>query len=144
MTLKSTIVTIAEGRDRGRKFKITEWPCIRSEHWILRAVFGLGKAGVEIPPEILQLGAAPTIYAIASQAARLPSRLGIRLADELMECVQIVEEKLTRSLVDSDIEDVTTRLRLKSEVLKLIFGFFVPAASQSSAAPVSGTESSKP
>jgi hypothetical protein len=144
MAIKTTTVTITEGRDRGKKFKITEWPCIRSEHWILRAVFGLGKAGVEIPPEILQLGAAPTVYAIASQASRMPSRLGIRLADELMECVQRVEEKLDRSLVENDIEDVTTRLRLKAEVLKLIFGFFVRAASPSSAPPESGTESSKP
>lgn len=141
MAIKATTVTITEGRDRGKKFKITEWPCIRSEHWILRAVFGLGKAGVEIPPEILQLGAAATVYAIASQASRIPSRLGIRLADELMECVQRVEDKLDRSLVDEDIEDVTTRLRLKGEVLKLIFGFFVPAASPSSAPPVSGAQS---
>ena|ERR1700722_18158261 len=144
MGIKSTTVTITEGRDKGKQFRITEWPCIQSENWILRAVFGLGKAGVEIPPEILQLGAAPTVYAIASQASRIPSRLGIRLAQELMGCVQIVEKSIVRSLVDNDIEDVTTRLRLKSEVLKLIFGFFVPAASQSSASAVSGTESSKP
>lgn len=142
--IKQTTVTITEGRDRGKRFLITEWPCIRSEHWIFRAIFGLGKGGVELPPEVLQLGAAAAVYAIGSQATRIPSRLGIRLADELMECVQIVEQNVTRSLVDQDIEDVTTRLRLKAEVLKLIFGFFVPAASPSSATPVSGTTPSKP
>lgn len=131
MSRNSITITIKEGRDTGKSFRITEWPCVKVEHWIMRAVFGLGKAGVELPPEILQLGAGPIAYAIASQAVKLPSRLGIRLADELMECVQRVEEKLDRTLVDSDIEDVTTRLTLKAEVLKLTFGFFAPAASQS-------------
>ena len=130
MTRKTTVVTIKEGRDKGKSFRITEWPCTQIEDWILRAVFGLGKAGVEISPDILQAGAAPTAYVIASQAVKLPSRLGLKLAHELMECVQRVEEKLDRSLVENDIEDVTTRLMLKGEVLKLTFGFFVDAASQ--------------
>jgi hypothetical protein len=140
---KTITVTIKEGRDAGKSFKITEWPCIQTEHWILRAVFGLGKAGVELPPEILQLGAAPIAYAIATQATKLPSRLGIRLADELMQNVQRVEDKLDRSLVENDIEDVSTRLQLKAEVLKLTFGFFVPAASRSSTPRESGTTSSR-
>lgn len=136
---KTTTVTIKDGRDKGKTFKITEWPCIQTEHWILRAVFGLGKNGVELPPELLSLGAAPIAYAIATQAIKLPSRLGIRLADELMQGVQRVEASLDRSLVDNDIEDVSTRLQLKAEVLRLTFGFFAPAASPSSGPPVSGT-----
>jgi hypothetical protein len=138
MARKKILVTIQEGRDAGKTFSINEWPASTTEDWILRAVFGLGKAGVEIPPEVLQLGAAPTMYAIASQANKLPSRLGVRLARELMECVKRVEEKLERSLVEQDIEDVSTRIKLKGEVLKLTFGFFVDAASRSSAAPASG------
>lgn len=144
MARKSTTITINEGRDKGKTYRITEWSAIQTERWILRAVFGLGKAGVDIPPEVLQLGAAPTAYAIASQASKLPSRLGLRLADELMECVQRVEEALDRSLVENDIEDVTTRFTLKGEVLKLTFGFFVNAASRSSAPPASGTTPSRP
>lgn len=140
---KTTTITISAGRDRGKTFRLTEWDAITIENWILRAVFGLGKAGVELPPEILELGAAPIAYAIATQAIKLPSRLGIRLANELMDCVKRVEDKLDRSLVDQDIEDVTTRLQLKAEVLKLTFGFFVPAASPNSA-PVSGAPSSRP
>ena len=146
MSLKTTTVTINKGRDGGKTFKLTEWSAIQTERWILRAVFGLGKAGVEIPPEILQLGAAATVYAIASQATKIPSRLGLRLADELMECVKRVEAAGgERKLVDMDIEDVSTRLQLKGEVLKLHFGFFVFAASPSSAAAPaeSGKHSSK-
>jgi hypothetical protein len=144
MARKSVTLTIGEGRDQGKVFRLTEWSALQTERWILRAVFGLGKAGVEIPPEILQLGAAATAYAIASQASKLPSRLGLKLSDELMECVKRVEATADRSLVENDIEDVSTRLRLKSEVLKLTFGFFVFAASPSSAPPVSGTPTPKP
>jgi hypothetical protein len=141
MTRKAITITIDEGRDKGKKFRLTEWDAIRIEHWIMEAWFGLGEAGVELPPEILQLGAAAIAYAIASHVNKLPSALGVRLADELMECVQIVETALTRSLVDTDIEDFGTRFKLKGEVLKLTFGFFVFAASQTSADPVSGTPS---
>ncbi len=133
MARKSITITISEGRDKGKSFLLTEPPCTQVENMVLRAVFGLGRAGVEIPPEILQLGAAPTAYAIGSQFSKLPWRLGLQLSAELMQCVQRVEEKIQRSLVENDIEDVATRLMLKGEVLKLIFGFFVPAASPNSA-----------
>lgn len=132
MARKTVTITINEGRDRGKTFFITEPPCEEIENMVLRAVFGLGRAGVELPPEILQLGAAPTAYAIGSAFTKIPSRLGLQLAAELMTCVQRVEGKLNRSLVENDIEDITTRLKLKGEVLKLIFGFFVPAASPNS------------
>jgi hypothetical protein len=132
MALKEIDITVTEGRDAGKTFHVKEWPCIKTEHWIMRVVLGLGKAGVEIPLEILQLGAGPTAYAIASQVVKLPAEEGIKLADELMNCVTIVEQRLTRKLIDEDIEDVSTRLLLKGEVLKLLFGFFVPAASQTS------------
>jgi hypothetical protein len=129
MSRKTAFVTINEGRDKGKKYKITEWPCVQVEHWILRAVFGLGEVGVELPPDILLLGAAPIMYAIGTQITKLPSALGVQLADELMQNVEMVEDKVTRSLVDNDIEDVGTRFQLKKEVLKLTFGFFATAAS---------------
>lgn len=143
MARKGVTLTIGEGRDQDKVFRLTEWSALKTERWILRAVFGLGKAGVEIPPEILQLGAAATAYAIASQAAKLPSRLGLRLSDELLECVKRVEQAGDRRLVEQDVEDVSTLLKLKSEVLKLHFGFFVFAASPNSAPPVSGTPPSR-
>jgi hypothetical protein len=141
MALKELDVSINEGRDSGKTFHLKEWPATRVEDWVLRAVFGLGRAGVEIPPEILQLGAGPTAYAIASQAIKMPSRLGVKLADELMSCVTIAEPKVTRSLVERDIEDFSTRLWLKGQVLKLMFGFFLPAASPSLTPQASGAPS---
>jgi len=143
MARKTTTLTISEGRDRGKTFKLTEPPCMQVDEMIMRAVFGLGRAGVEIPAEIFNLGAAPIAYAIGSQFSKLPSRLGLKLAAELMDCVQRVEDKLDRALVENDIEDVSTRLRLKGEVLKLIFGFFVSAASPNSAGE-SGASPSEP
>lgn len=138
---KSKTITINEGRDKGKRFKLTEWPATRIEDWVLRGAFGLGKAGVDIPLEVMQLGAAPIAYFIGTKILQLPSRLGVRLANELMDCVQRSEDKLDRSLVEQDIEDFQNLFQMKMEVLKLHFGFFVPAASPSSAPPASGTAS---
>jgi hypothetical protein len=139
--LKELDVSPNAGRDAGKTYHLKEWPATRIEDWVLRAVFGLGRAGVEIPPEILSLGAGPTAYAIASQAIKLPSRLGLKLANELMECVTIVEPKVKRSLVENDIEDFSTRLWLKGQVLKLMFGFFLPADSPTLTPGASGDPS---
>lgn len=139
---KSITITIGEGRDKGKRFKITEWPATTAERWALRVLLGLGAGGIELPPEILQLGAAGILYAAGSQILKIPSRRALRLADELMECIERVEEKTTRSLVEQDIEDFTTRLKLKAEVVKLTYGFFLPAAPQTSAQAESGTGTS--
>lgn len=144
MARNTLTVTIMEGRDKDKRFLLTEWPATRAENWALRVLLGLGKGGVEIPPEVMQLGAPGILYAAGSQALRIPSRLAIRLADELMECVQRVEDKLTRSLVEQDIEEVQTRLKLKAEVLKLTYGFFVPAVPPTLAPGPNGTSASKP
>lgn len=144
MARKSALVTINEGRDKNKTYKITEMPCTQVDRWIMRAVFGLGEVGIDLPPDLLTMGAAPIMYAIASQINKLPSKLGIELSDELMQCVEIVEDRLTRGLVENDIEDVATRFQLKKEVLKLIFGFFVPAAFPNSGPTESGVASSSP
>ncbi len=143
MSRKTVTLTItAEGRDKGKTFRITEWAADQAERWAMRVLLGLGKGGVEMPPEALELGAAGILYAAGAQVLRLPSRLALRLADELMECVQIVEPKLDRALVSEDIEEVATRLQLKGEVLKLTFGFFVAAAPRTSAPAASGQSTS--
>jgi len=55
------------------------------------------------------------------------------LLDELMKCVKIIPDpsnrNIVRSLVDSDIEEVSTRLKLRAEVFKLHVGFSQAAAS---------------
>lgn len=141
---KQVTIRAEEGRDRGKQFRITEWDAARAERWALRVLFGLGKGGVDLPPEILQLGAAAIVFAVGSQALRIPSRLALRLADELMECVERVETKAVRPLEPEDISEVATRLTLKKEVLKLTYGFFVPAALQTSVMESGPATPSKP
>ncbi len=139
MSRKTLRLTITDdNRDLGKTFLITEPAATDAERWAMRALLGLGKGGVELPPEVLQLGAAGILYAAGTQALRMPTRLALNLANEVMSWVQIIEKKVTRALVDEDIEEVTTRLKLKAEALKLTFGFFVPAAHQSSDQSASG------
>ncbi len=61
------------------------------------------------------------------------------LLDEMMECVQIQPdpkrpEVPVRALVEDDIEEVTTRALLKSEVLELHTGFSLAGALSTPAA----------
>ena len=50
------------------------------------------------------------------------------LLDEMLTCVQIAEEKITRAMLDSDVEDVATLLALRSEVIEVHVGFSVAAS----------------
>lgn len=145
MARNSVVVTISdEGRDKGKRFRITEWPAQTAEEWGLRVLLALGAAGVEIPPEILQLGGVAVIYFAGQHLLKIRERKAIRLARELMECVQICEDKLDRGVVANDIEEVATRLTLKKEALKLTYGFFDLAASLSSVQAGSGSDKPKP
>jgi hypothetical protein len=48
------------------------------------------------------------------------------LLEEMMSCVQIVEKAVTRLLTEDDIEEVATRVYLRTEVLKLHTDFYSP------------------
>ena len=43
--LKSVDITIEEGRDKGKRFKITEMPAVKMDKWATKALLILGKSG---------------------------------------------------------------------------------------------------
>ena len=65
--------------------------------------------------------------------AQIPPEDARPLLDELMRCVQAVpdpsNQSVKRPLIDDDTEEVTTRLKLRGEVLKLHVDFLTAAAS---------------
>ena len=118
-------------RKRGKTFYIEEWPASRADNWIMRLAFTFNKGGGELPMDLRSIGweGVAIIGINTFLRGNVDPAVMIPIADELMECVTIVEPKATRSLVENDIEDFSTRLWLKGQVLKLTFGFFLPAAS---------------
>jgi hypothetical protein len=115
---------------------LTEMPASQAEKWATRLLLAVTRAakagsGVEIPENLEQLGmagvAALGVKALAGVAADdiLP------LMDEMFRCVQIRPDPISqplivRPLIEDDIEEVQTRLKLRAELIALHTGFSLP------------------
>lgn len=149
MRKTKTVSIDAEGRDRGKTFLITEMPAAQAERWAMRALMAVADAGIDLPESAASAGMAG-VAAIGIRAIfRIPFEKAEPLMNEMMGCVQFVWDKrknLTRPLVDDgtdedDIEEVATRLLLRSEVFELHTGFSMAAAiSESLTAAANSTE----
>ena len=153
---KTKVVTIeAEGRDRGKSFLLTEMASRPAEKWADRAFLALAHSGVDVPAGVENSGMAG-IAMLAHLVGHLKFPEIEPLMDEILGCVRFLPDPkrpdFTRDLVDDgsvgdDIEEVSTRQLLRSEVLGLHVNFSLAAAilnliavaSTMTSLPVSGT-----
>jgi hypothetical protein len=118
-----TVTITAEGRDKGRTFLLTEMPASQAEEWATRALSAMARSGVDIPPEYVSQGwGAIAFIGIRSLLAADFEDVKPLLA-EMMSCVQSVQPAITRPLVETDIEEVATRIYLRDEVFRLHANF---------------------
>jgi len=129
MARREAIITIADdNRDKGKTFLITEMPASHVEWWATRALQALARSGVELPDNIADAGLAG-IAVIGLKGLGNMSTIDTKeLMDEMFACIEIRPDPmhhpdLKRKLIESDIEEITTRLRLRREVLELHLGF---------------------
>ena len=129
-------------RDNGKTFLLTEMAAKSAEKWAARTFLALAHSRADIPPNIAQRyasgrGDMRQIAAIAGLLGHMHFPEIEPLLDELMGCVTFVvspgSPPVTRALHDAgdmndDIEEVSTRQYLRSEVIDLHVGFLVPAA----------------
>lgn len=141
MARKTTTVKIdnPDSRDHGKEFIITELPSTQGEKWAARALNALLASGVDIPDNIAKMGLRGV--AVAAQTGRfkmdlssfngIPWSMAEPLLDEMMTCVQIIPDParpaVIRPLIESDIEEIGTRLKLRMEWLGLHLGFSLAA-----------------
>jgi hypothetical protein len=127
-----TITVTAEGRDQGKAFLLTEMPAAQAEEWGARALLALMRSGVEVPENIASIGLAGVAVLGIRALSGLEWSLAKPLFDEMWTCVQIIpnpaKPEVVRNLVDSDIEEVKTRLFLRKEIIGLHVDFFTDAA----------------
>jgi hypothetical protein len=138
MARKTATITIqTEGRDKGKTFKITEMSAVQAERWAIRALTAMVRNGVPIPDDALSAGVQGVLSAGLLSLIALPSDEIEQLMREMMACVEFVPDPrrpdiAPRALIEDgigpDIEEVATRLRLKSEVIKLHTGFSIADA----------------
>ena len=134
MARKTKTITIpqAEGnRDSDKTFLITEMSAAQSEKWALRALGAIANSGMEIPPDVMRLGMGTLVAVGFKGLLTMQFDDAEPLLDEMMQCVVIVPDpknpNIVRPVDDEDIEDIATRLMLRSEVFELHTGFS-PAA----------------
>ena len=128
MRKTKTVKVEKEGRDLGKQFLLTEMPVYKAEKWGMRALLALAKAGLtDMDPTegisaISQIG----LGAIGN----LPWEDAEPLLDEMMSCVKrVTPAGPARDLVEGadDIEEMSTMLMLRKEILGLHFDFFSDA-----------------
>ncbi len=128
MTRKTIQVTIQdEGRDFGKIFQITEMSATSGELWAMRAFMAMAKGGMDIPDNIRDLGIIGLFKMGIEGFAKAPFEVVSPLLDELMQCIRIIPSAsnpgVVRSLVEDDIEEIITRLKLKKEAFLLHVDF---------------------
>jgi hypothetical protein len=123
---KTADVTIdTEGRDKGKVFRITEMPATQQEAWGLRAVQAMTRGGLDIPENVAEAGL-PAMIATGLHGLFKANYADVApLLAEMMGCVTVIVDAmpLGRPLVENDIEEVQTRIRLRDETLALHLGF---------------------
>lgn len=134
MARKQATVTItAEGRDKGKVFEITEMPASQSEEWAGRALFAMLNAGVQIPDNIASGGLAGVASLGIDALTKVSFEAAKPLLDQMFSCIKIKPSAtVTRDLIEDDIEEVATRLRLRKEVWNLHVDFSTAAGSSTS------------
>lgn len=122
-------VVTADGRDKHKRFLLTEMPAMQTEKWAWRAFLAMARAGVEVPDDIRNAGVAG-IAIMGFQALQRVAFDDLEpLLDEMMGCIAVIRDPkhpdVTQPLMDGDIEEVKTILELRWEVFELHVGFSV-------------------
>lgn len=143
MARKESTVTIDSGRDAGKVFTLKEMPASQAERWAARAFFAIAKSGKNAIKDALNFDfsaadwqSQATIAEVAAIGINIFGAMDYELAepllDEMFQCIKIMPDpknpKVTRALIEDDIEDVSTRLLLRREIFKLHVDFFTIAA----------------
>jgi hypothetical protein len=152
MALKTLDVVIDdEGRDKGKRFRITEMPAMQGAKWAMRALLALGRSGIEVPDDLVGGGMASIAYFGAQILQTMRFEDTEPLLDEMMGCVQICPDPRNTSIVrplvmagvGDDLEEWATIFRLHKEAIGLHLDFFMrgaPSTGDTSKTPAPASE----
>jgi hypothetical protein len=148
---KEMDITITdEGRDKGKVFHIREMSAAQAEKWAIRIMSLAAKAGVDIGTVNPQMGMAG-VAMMGFNALMGASFDDLEpLLDEMMGCITVKPDPSNPAIVrpiiqDDDIEEISTRFKLRREVVFLHLGFSqsgAPSTQTSSAQPQPASSSS--
>lgn len=142
-----TIPVSEKNRDGGKTFLLTELPADQAERWAFRMLLAICHAGGKLPEGALEGGMAGVAATVQNSIpAAMRALAGLRyddvepLLDTMFSCVQyqptapLALQAITPGL-DSQIEEVSTRMMLRWEVLQLHLNFSLDASPLTSGTP---------
>ena len=126
MARKESTFIADTGRDKDKQFLITEMSASQAENWAIKAILAVGNAGIEIPDSLASQGMAGLMAIGYMNLLKIPFESAKPLLDEMMTCVQFgPSSNVKRALIEDDIEEVSTRLKLRKAVWDLHMDFFL-------------------
>lgn len=127
-----TYTVTDDNRDNGKTFQITEMSAAQAEAWAMRAILALMDGKVELPEGAELEGMAGIAKLGIKALAGLRWEVAEPLMKEMFDCIQIIPDpsrpQIVRPLIEQDIEEIMTRVKLRGEVWALHTGFSVTAA----------------
>lgn len=128
-------------RDIGKTYLLTELSAEEAEDWLFAFIMAAARSGVMLPPNLQEIGLAGVATLSLQALGGMRMDEARPLLDKMFSCVQFVSSKgITRALEKDDIEEVSTRLRLRKEVVELHTGFFERAKRLSTASNTSPSD----
>lgn len=116
------------GRDKGKRFKITEMSAFDAFDWATKALLAMAKSGVNIPDNIAEQGMAGVAVVAVRTVGGLEFMSVKELRDKLMSCVTIYTSGSTNTRMLSgqdDIEEPQTIYELCRATLEHHMGFSI-------------------
>ncbi len=142
MRRTKTVVISAEGRDKGKIFVISEMSAAQAEEWAMRALEAIAQRS-EIPAGLANAGMLGIFILGLKPVLAAPFTMVKPLLDEMFaSCLSVQPDpknpailrgagtpsiKSVGEMVDTDIEEVATRVHLRDQIIELHTGFS-PAA----------------
>lgn len=129
MARKTKEIIIDNGRDKGNTYVITEKSALEAEKFFVKLLLSVGKNTnlSEVMADQGSLTALTNKEALTELLFSLDYDVAEELMDEMMTCVQfkyvIKGAPDTRPLIKEDIQDVSTLMRLREEVINLHINF---------------------
>ena len=117
-----TITIEAEGRDRGKVFRLEKLSPVALEDWIARTLLAMGKARLEIPENFRTMSGIDLITVAIDNFGKLVWSDAKLLLAEMLACVSVPDESAAggfRAMVEDDIDELATLLQLRSEIVQL-------------------------
>lgn len=128
MRKTDTITITEENRDKGKSYFLTELSAEEAEDWLFAFAMAAARSGIILPTNFKEIGL-PGITAMSLQAlSNMRMDEARPLLAKMFTCIQFSAPLKVRPIVEGDIEEVSTRLRLRKEVIELHTGFFSTAA----------------